>query len=226
MVKKRSRKILLIGILLFIILILAVIIYTYLGTQSAQGLVPKVTAGDFFTYEVKGLWSSTDPNATISDSLLQLNMTEWYRVTITDVSGTEVSTHNVWRFTNGTELEENGKVDVETGLYSGGFWAIYAADLRANDRTRVHGIDQSTINQTITRNYGAGGTRETNLLVITSQFSNVEDPSRIYNENMTIYFDRQIGNLVELRNERMYNIPEMSETILWKLIDSNVWNVS
>ena len=225
MVKKRSRVVFLLIIVLFTILILAVIIFANLGTQSAQ-MVSGVTEGDVFTYDVKGLWKSNDPNATISDSLLQLNMTEWCRVTITNVSDPQISLHTVWQFKNGTEIEANGKMDIETGISSGGFWAIYAANLRANDRTRPLGIDQSTVNETITRDYGAGGTRETNRLLLTAQFYNINDPTRMYIDYRTIQFDKQTGILVELRNEEAYNNPEMTEIILWKLTDSNVWTVT
>ena len=222
--KKRSRVVYLLVILVFTILILAVIIFANLGTQSAQ-MVSGVTEGDVFTYDVKGLWKSNDPSATISDTLLQLNMTEWYRVTITEVSDPDVSIHTVWRFTNGTEIEGDGKVNIETGISSGGFWAIYAANLDAGKLTHPKGPDRVTINSTVTREYPSGE-RETNLLMLTAQFYNINDPSRIYDDYRTIQFDKQTGMLVEFRNDNIYNRPEMTETILWKLTDSNVWTVT
>ena len=225
MVRKRSCVVIFLAILLFAVIILSVIIFTDSGTQSV--LAPGVAEGDVFTYEVKGIWNSNDPDATMSDILPQLNMTEWYRVTVTNVSGLEISTYNVWRFTNRTEFEEEGQVDIETGIYSGGFWAIYAANLRANDRIRPFGgTDQSTVNDTITKDYKSGVKRETNRLLLITQFYNVNDPTRTYDDYITINFDKQTGILVELSNEKIYSNPEATEIILWKLTDSNVWAVA
>lgn len=228
MVKKRSRVVYLLVILVFTILILAVIIFTYLGTQSV--VVPGVAAGDVFTYEVKGLWESDDPNATISDSLLQLNMTEWYRVTVTGVSGAEVSINTTWRFNNGTEVEGTGTVDVETGIKypTEGFWAIYATNLMAGDYVRPIGADRSTINETTTREYGAGGTRETNRISLVLEYYDANDPtySTTWTEYMNTHFDRQTGMLVELHDANVYTNPQVTLTILWTIKDTNVWTIS
>jgi hypothetical protein len=224
MPKKRSRIALLLIIVIIVIILLAVIVYANLGTQSNQ-FVAGVKAGDVFTYEIQGLWESDDPNATISDTILQLNMTEWYRVTITNVSNPDISLHTVWRFKNGTELEADGKMDIETGFSSGGFWALYAANLDAGELTHPKGPDKVAVNDTITRNYPSGA-RETNRLMLTAQFYNVNDTSRTYTDSRTIQFDKETGMLVELFNQNVYNIPEMTETIWWKLTDSNVWTVT
>jgi len=228
MVKKRSRVAFFVATLLFTIIILAIIVFTNLGLQSPQVVVPGVTEGDVFTYDIMGLWSSNDPNATVPEQFLQLNMTEWYRVTITEVSGVEVKISTTWRFKNETELAGTGTVNVETGISSGGFWAIYAANLRANDRVRPNGPDRSTVNETITRDYGASGTRETNRLILTTLYYDVDDPtlSTTYTEYASTYFDRQTGILVELRNLSVYNKPQMALTVLWKIRGTNVWVVT
>jgi len=226
MPKKRSRVVFLLIIVLVIIIILAVIILANLGTQSAQ-MVAGVKEGDVFTYALEGLWESNDPNATISDNLLQLNMTEWFRVTITNVSNPEISIHTVWRFKNGTEIEANGKVDIETGISSGGFWAIYAANLRANDYARPNGPDRSTINETSTKEY-ASGTRETNLRSLVLRYYDANDPtySTTWTEYMNTHFDRQTGILVELRDISVYTNPEMTITLVWTIKDTNVWTIT
>jgi hypothetical protein len=224
MPKKRSRIAFLLIIVIIVIILLAVIVYANLGTQSNQ-FVAGVKAGDVFTYEMQGLWESDDPNATISDTILQLNMTEWFRVTITNVSNPDVSLHTVWRFKNGTEIEADGEMDLETGFYSGGFGALYAANLNAGERIHPKGPDTVVVNDTITRNYPSG-VRETNRLMLTAQFYNVNDTSRTYTDSRTIQFDKETGMLVELFNQNVYNIPEMTETIWWKLTDSNVWTVT
>jgi hypothetical protein len=226
MVKKRSRRILFIAILLVVIIILAFVIF--LGSQSGQ-VVPGVKEGDEFIYDVKGFWSSNDPNATLPETFLQLNMTEWYKVTVTGVSGSEVSINTTWRFTNETELTGQGTVNVETGICypTDGFYGVYAANLQVNGRLRPLGIDRSTINQTSTRDY-ASGTRETNTVSLVLEYYDADDPtnSTTWTEYMNTHFDRQIGILVELRDINVYTNPQQTLTIVWKIKESNVWTIS
>jgi hypothetical protein len=223
--KNRSRLILLVVVVLVIIVILAAALILANSGSEPSPLMAGVKAGDTFTYELEGLWESDDPNATISDAILDLNMTDWYQVTITNVSDPEILLHTVWRFKNGTELEADGRMDIETGFSSGGFWAIYAANLDAGELTHPQGPDQVIVNSTVTSEYPSGS-RETNRLLLTAQYYNVNDPSRIYSDFRTIQFDKQTGILVDFRNQNIYNSPEKTETILWKLTDSNVWTVT
>ena len=95
MFKKRSRVILL-AILAVIIIIVAFMVYTYLGSQHG------LNVGDEFTYDIKGFWNSQDPDATPSESFFELNMTEWFKVIVTKVSDTEVSINTTWLFINST----------------------------------------------------------------------------------------------------------------------------
>jgi hypothetical protein len=225
--KKRSRLILLAAIVLIIVIILAVVIYISLGTQSSNQLVAGVKKGDTFTYELQALWDSSDPKTTISNNILQVNMTDWYRVTITNVSNENISIATTWRFKNGTELAGNGTVNIKTGIAMGGFWAIYAANLNANDNIRPTGPDRSTINATETREY-ASGTRETNRISLVLEYSDTNDPtgSTTWTEYLNIYFDRQTGMLVELRDMSEYTNPEVTTTLVWTIKDTNVWTVS
>ena len=229
MFKKRSRVILL-AILSVIIIIVAFVIFIYLGSQSGPVAVSGVNAGDEFTYDIKGFWSSSDPDVTPSESFLQFNLTEWYKVTVTGVSDAEISINTTWRFNNGTELEGTGTVNVETGITypTGGFWAIYTANLRAGDYVRPMGVDRSTINETTTRYYGAGGTRETNSILLILEYYDADDPtySTTWTDYMNTYFDRQTGMLVELRDTNVYTNPQRTLTILWTIKDTNVWTIS
>jgi hypothetical protein len=155
-------------------------------------------------------------------------MTEWYKVTITKVSGPEVSMSTVQHFKNGTEISGTGTVNVDTGISNParGFYTIYAANLREQSRVRPNGPDRSTVNETISRSYGAGITRETNCLTIITQYYDADDPSITYTEYGNTYFDRQTGMLVELRYISAYNDPKMTLTLLWKIKETTVWTVS
>jgi hypothetical protein len=222
--KKRSRLILLVTVVLIIIVVIAAIILLNLGSQSSE-VTAGVSVGDTFTYELQGLWESNDPNATISDIILQMNMTESYQITITNVSRTEVSLHTVWRFRNGTEIAGDGTVDIATGISSGGFWAIYAANLDKGQIAHATGPEPVEITSTVDKQY-LSGKRQTNILMMSAQYQNRDDPSRVYTDSRVVQFDKKTGMLVELRNENVYNIPEKTETIVWTLVDSNVWTVA
>ena len=221
--KKQARLVLLVTTVIVIVIIIAAIIWTNYGSQSPQVAIG-VKAGDTFTYELQGLWESNDPNATISNSLIQLNMTENYQVVITNVSNPDVSIHTIWRFKNGTKIEANDKVDIETGVSSGFEW-LYAANLNEGQSGHAVGPEPHPISSTVNKQY-LSGKRETNLVLLYSQFQNEIDPSRFYTDTRTIQFDKKTGMLVELRDESEYNIPAMTETIVWKLVASKVWAVA
>jgi hypothetical protein len=226
--KRQSRLIELLALLLFVIVVLAIVIYTNLGMQPAEAAVPGVAKGDFFTYNVMGIVNSKSPDAEIPSQFLDLNNTEWYRVTVTDVSGPEVSIETAQHFKNGTEVTGTGMVNVETGINSpmNGFWAVFASNLKANDRVHPNGPERSTVNATVSRDYGAGGTRETNSLYIINQYVDQNEPDKTYTEYGNTYFDQQTGMLVELRYISVYNNPEVTLQLVWKLTETNRWAVS
>jgi hypothetical protein len=229
--KKRSRSRLILGlaVLTAVIIVLAFITYTYLNAQSAHAAVPGVKAGDVFTYTIRGFYSSNDPNATMPENFLELNTTDWYRITVTNVSDAQVSIDTAWHFSNGTELDGSGYVNVETGINypTQGFWAIYAANLKAGDNVRPNGPDRSTINETITKDYGAT-TRKTNHLSLVMQYYDANDPTytKTWTEYMQTYFDQQTGILVQFSDISMYTNPTMTLTTTWTLKDTNVWTIS
>jgi hypothetical protein len=224
---KRSRKLIFLAIAVAIIVIVAFVIYTNWGSQGETVIAPGVKAGDEFTYSINGFFSSNDPSVTVPENFQQINTTEWFKVLVTDVSDEVVSVNTTWRFTNGTELNESSTINVDTGIPypTNGFYPIYAANLKANDYIRPHGPDRSTINETINRQY-ASGTRQTNRRTISIPAYDENDPTRTWVETPTIYFDKQTGILVELRDVNVYTNPEMTLTVVWKLTDTNLWQVS
>jgi hypothetical protein len=226
MKQKRSRNLIYLAIAVIVIVIVAFVIYTSLGSQGETGVVPGVRVGDEFTYSINGFFSSNDPNATAPEGFMELNMTEWFKVLVTDVSDQDVTVSTTWRFTNGTELNATSSINVDTGIPypTNGFYPIYAANLKANDYIRPHGPDRSTINETSNRQY-ASSTRQTNRRTISIPAYDENDPSRTWIETPTIYFDKQTGMLVELRDVNVYTNPQMTLTVLWKLMDTNVWKV-
>ncbi|MBN1245798.1 hypothetical protein JXA31_09425 [Candidatus Bathyarchaeota archaeon] len=226
MAKRHSGKIF-IAILVVVIVVLAFIIF-FAGSQPNQGATPGVNVGDEFVYDIRGFWSATDSSTQMPEAFSQLNMTELYKITVTEVSDPEVSIEAIWRFKNGTEYKGTGTVNVETGIYNPteGFWAIYGANLKANDRIRPLGPDRAIVNETVTSNYGAGGTRETNRISLIREYYDADDPTSTKTEYININFDRKTGMLVDLLDRSVYSSPQQTLTITWKLRDTNVWTIS
>jgi hypothetical protein len=220
--KKRSRVVYLLVILVFTILILAVIIFTYSGTRTLDR-VPGVSPGDTFTYNVVSFWNSSDPNATVPQMLSEINQTESFRVTITEVSDSMVTTLDTWVFKNGTEHNSTGLVNVETGFNSGGFWPVVAANLGKDDLLHPAGQNQITVDGTIIMEYPRVA-RETNYFTLNYE-GNDEDYGYYIAEG-DYYFDRATGMLVKLYDKSEFLSANMQGAILWEIKESNVWVVT
>jgi hypothetical protein len=203
-------------------LLLALLCVSITQITLAQTAPVGVITGNTFTYEIRGLWSSSNTTLPIGQNILQLNETEYFKVNITDVSGSDISLHTLWRFTNGTENESDSKINVATGIYNYYFWAIFPANLNVGERIHPYGPDQITVNGTTTRNF-INKTRETNRFIVTGEFASTDNTNRTYNDYMTVHFDRQTGMLVELNDYKAYTNPAYSETVVWEIIDTNAW---
>lgn len=224
--RKRSRWLLLVAVVLIVVVVLAFIIFS--GSPSSEEALPGVAVGDEFIYDIKTAWSSNDPNAILNEYYVQLNTTEWYKITITDVNGSTVSLSTVWRFTNGTEVEGTSTLNVKTGTaypYNA-FWGVYVANLEVNDRIRPSGATQAVVNDTTTRDY-VSGTREINVVSLSEEYYDADDPtySTTLTEHMNIKFDKQKGMLVEFHDISIYTKPSQTYTVSWILEETNVWDV-
>jgi hypothetical protein len=226
MVKKRSRLPLIAAVVVIVVILVALVIFS--GMQSGQGLTPGVKVGDEFIFDIIGS-SSASPNATVPETFYQINMTELYKVTVTDVNGTKVSIDTKWRFENGTEFDIAGYVKIDSGTVfpSNGFWPIYASNLKVDDMVRPV-MGQLTVNDTDTKEYASGVTREINTVSWTEELYDRDDPTggTTLNKFTIIQFDRETGMLVQLTDIQIYNNPQLTLTTTWKLKESNVWAVS
>jgi hypothetical protein len=207
--------------------ILIIIFSSLISTQTsfANAISPGVSPGNEFTYEIKFFHDSTNQSVIIPEQILDINKTDYFKVSITEVEENEVSIQTTWRFINGTEIEGSGTINLENGVTAGDFWAIIGSNLNAGDRLHPTGIDRVFINDTITRNYGSGGNRETNLIDLTYTYYDDENPSRYYTEFSETYFDKQTGILVELIEKAVFPEPLTTESLSWKLVETNIWVV-
>jgi hypothetical protein len=226
-----SNKVYLAIIVLVVLVVSSVAAFYALQTpqeeETTNPTTAGVKAGDTFTYSMTGTAELGEEDITIPENFLEINMTDYYKVTITEVDGPIVSFNTTLKFTNGTQFDRTGQVNIETGANSEEFWAIYAANLTTGDPSRPEVADSTTINATETRTY-LDGDRETNFLRAEGEFYDTTDLtySTYYYDYTYVHFDSQTGMLVELKNIKIYSDPQIIYTVQWNLIDSNVLQVS
>jgi hypothetical protein len=223
---KKSRKKTYIALILVIVLLIAATAATWVVLSTPKPITVGVKAGDTFTYQIVGSVIMFDPEGSPSEGFERYNQTDYFKVEITDVQGTNVSTHSVWRFLNGTEIKYDETFDITTGGPDLAFWAIYPSNLQIGDLLRPNGYDGTTVNNTYAKSY-ANSTRETDFWFINNQFQDTHDQTgaTLMYDYRNIDFDQATGVLVSLENFQAFNNPERNEQIVWKLIESNVWDV-
>jgi hypothetical protein len=223
-----------IAIIVIVILAVASVGAYYALTQQAQTtpnaeVKAGVKTGDTFTYSIKGLAEVINENVSIPSSFYDLNKTDYYKVTITNVEGPNVTLSTTWLFINGTHYDRTETMNIATGTQNIDFWGIYAADLVNGSLLRPTGVinDGAKFNSTTTITY-ANGNRSTNLLTLTGVFYDTTDSTftKGYYAYRDLYVDKSTGMMVELQDKKIYTDPEIIETVQWKLIDSNVIQVS
>ncbi len=189
----------------------------------AQERAPGVSIGNEFTYSQKSHWVSSNSEISMPAGLAEINMTDYYKVIITGVSGSNVSTHTKWLFLNGTSIELDGSVSTETTAYQGGYWIIIGSNLNQGDRVHPNfPQDQSVVNETVTWNY-QGYQRQTNHLKLDFLNEKSDIPNATYVETVDTYFDRQTGALVYLNDIHAYHNPDITYMVTWELLSQNAW---
>lgn len=212
--------------IVILIIVVTVVVAAILSTQPppSQSPVTGLVAGNTFTYNLKAIASINEDNVTLPPAIMEYNNTELFRVTITSVSSPTVSFNATWRFTNGTEINNSGYVNVLTGDDNKVFWAIYPANLTKNMLLNPQGTDSNIVNSTEVRTYKSGD-RQTNIMTLQNQFPDSSNPTRVYEDYLYVHFDKITGMLVELQDIQRYNNPEAVLTYSWILVDSNAWIV-
>lgn len=187
-------------------------------TLAQPQTVVGVKQGDMFEYDMRSFWTCTFMDTPQAD-LVELNQTEWAKVTVTEVSGSQIKTQLTTHYRNGTEVNSDEICDIETGETSGGPPFI-GANLGENDLINPSASEPLVVQYTIIRNY-ENSQRETNYLKLEDigNTSEVGEFSRIYE----YYFDKSTGALVEYSYEFSYT--GLTSITQSKLIASNVWAI-
>ncbi len=226
--KKGTSKKIYIAIVLLVILIVAGIALIYATLTTPKPVVVGVKVGDTFTYSLQGVSILTSLDAVEPEGFSQYNQTDYYKVVITAINGTRVSMDTKWRFLNGTEVNSSQTIDIANGEKTdeNGFWALYTSGLNTGDLLRPKGYDGNTVNNTYSAPYTSGN-RMRCYWFITGQFQDMTDPtgSTLMYDYLYMYFDQETGMMVAMQDLRYYNNPERSETLMWTLTNSTVWDV-
>ena len=201
-----------------VILLLGLTCFANLKATSSITWKPGVAKGDFFYYEMYGVFTSSDPDAIIEVPAFEQNNTDWVRIDITGSSGSVVYQVYTLHFKNRTEkfevktdLDPNNRGDFnfsEMGV------PICAANLNVGDPLPTV---QLTLKETLTRTYSSGE-RETNM----ASWNISDDWGRCY-------FDRKTGMLVDLYRVHAFVNQETGVVIykadVVKMIQSSLWEI-
>jgi uncharacterized protein (UPF0333 family) len=197
------------------------------NTEPTSTTKAGVKAGDTFTYEIIGISETSSEDVTTPENFLDVNKTDYYRIEITKVEDPIVSYNVTWQFNNGTKYSYSSQINIDTGAYTQDFWGIYTANLTQGSLSRPGYPEGATVNATETRTY-LDGDRQTNILRMNGEFYDSSDLTytKSYLEYTYVDFDSQTGMLVELKDMKIYTNPDIILTVEWKLVDSNVLQVS
>jgi hypothetical protein len=203
--------------------LLALLLATVTASSAVPLRTPGVHAGEWFKYgDISIHWNSNDPNATIPPGMENLNETGWMLYLVQSVVGTNITANVMTHYNNGTDVSDNGWVDVDSG--NGNLTMFFvAADLGVNDSIYSSGTYSTlNINETISTIY-PGGARQTNHLNVTMDYS--YPPS--YNSlNVEIWWDKVTGALTQISefgNQTMTYTTTYSVSV--RLIDTGSWVV-
>lgn len=176
-----------------------------------------VSQGNVFEYNMVAHWNS--PSESAPSELLELNQTKMIKVTVTEVSGSLISTKISTSYLNGTESTSDGSCNIETGECTGP--PFIGANLGKNDPVNPSASEPWYVNETVTRTY-QDGPRETNHLKI--EYNSTSDEVGEVKSTYDYYFDRSTGVLVEYTTELSYS--DLTSITESKLLASNVWQVT
>ena len=162
----------------------------------------------------------------------QAKAIDWVQITITDVSGSSVTSQTVMQFKNGTQQSSTSATNVATGQGNLTMFLV-AANLNTNDQIYV-GNNNEIINETITRTYPSGQ-REVNHELIIMEYNVSQEEltgfnilgSLQQNNSQDIYWDKQSGSLVEMSYKMVTRSEQVNATISVnvELVESSLYTI-
>jgi hypothetical protein len=198
------------------LLILLCFIMTGTVLVNVRATVSGVSQGNVFEYNMISYWNS--PTEATPAEVLEVNQTKTITITVTEVSGSNITTKITTSYLNGTKTTVDGFCNIDTGECVG--LPFIGANLNKSDLVDPSAPEPWYVNETLTRTY-QNESRETNYLKIedNGSYEGVGEVTRTYE----YYFDRSTGVLVEYTMEVSYG--NTTSTTESKLLSSNVWTV-
>jgi hypothetical protein len=201
------------------VLLLVFLLLASSNATASKTYAPGVAQGDYFTYEMYGVFTSNHSNTTMDIPQFEYNNTQWVKIKITSVEGSVIHQIYILHFKNESETELNFETNVtpanKNSSFVGQAVPICAANEEAGDPVPSA---QLTINETVSRVY-SGGSRETNH----AQWNSSDDWGNCY-------FDRETGMLIEfVRTHRFTNNGTgevIDKTDVINLISTNKWEIN
>jgi hypothetical protein len=190
------------------------------SAMSTQTWTPGVGSGDYFTYDMYGIYTSNNTKVEIAIPEFERNTTLWARINITSVLGSIIYQVYTLHYSVGSETFFDFQTDVNP-QNQGSFRIadkgvpICATNLEGGDQVPTAEL---ILDETVIRAY-ASGLRETN-----------HASWKVSDDWGDIYFDRETGMLVELNRTHIFfnpftgNVVEKTDVI--KLIDTNRWQIT
>lgn len=194
----------------------AIAVTAMTASTLAQTRTVGVQEDEWYKYgNITVNWESENPEATPPDYLVEMNETEWWNMTITDITDTNVTIDWVAHLTNGTDVPGTDYIDIETGNSNESMFMIISKGLEEGDSVYEGEYTEWLINETIPRTY-PDGARHTNHINITEDEGNA----------MNLYWDNETGVIVEWTESSFTggDFPT-SWNMTFILIDSSVWVV-
>jgi hypothetical protein len=172
-----------------------------------------VKPGDWAVYgEIYASWESTNPEAVMPAEFREGGPVSWGRITVADVTGSNVRLEMTQQFKNGTETKSQSQGDLATGMGNLSFF-LYPSGLGQGDSLPTGGV----INETLTRSY-AGASREVNLLSFHGSVFGTTMTNRFYFDKMTgVVCELFIGAVIE---QGGYTV---TTSTTMKLTETNIW---
>lgn len=229
---KHLTRYIAIAVAVIVVVAVATVAASFWGGSSQQPQTPASTrtlsVGDTFTYKLAGSTVLGSSDAVTPEEFMQYNDTDYYKVSVTAIAGSQVSLETAWRFKNGTEITSPQVIDLSTGATGAlaEFGYLYPSNLNVTDKLYPDGTSKLAVNATSTQEF-ADSTRTINSWSTADQYMNTGDQTgnTMRYDFITVNFDKQTGMLVSLTRIEFFTNPEIQLTITWQLESSNVWAV-
>ncbi len=208
--------------------LLALLCFAMVGQTLGQTRTCGVDVDDYFFYHMKAYWNSSNSQAIVPSDLAIWNDTMSYKITVSYVQGTNVTTEDLWSFNNGSATPSVVVQDIATGeqylMYGLIRDNIVGANLQKGDMLFAEASDQRKINDTVIIDYGAVN-RETNMVSFSYPI--------LSDNNITIggfgsrvdYYDKETGVLIG-RNEKIVMATGETTSIVLSAVQTNRWSIT